>query len=249
MQHQPAWASHRDYYWIDHIMLSYWHLNIDAFLLIFKDGIHSAMARYQPLFIDFTGKNVVIFGGGPVGERKAAYFAGANVTVVSSEFTPGLESMPGIRLVGQDVAASDVPGLIKGAFLVVAATGDSILNIEIARIADEAGVLVNSAEGDSDIILPAKIVRDEIVIAVSTGGKSPAMARFIRQRLETLLGGELADMVQLQSSLREMLKKEVPSQDERERLLWKVLEDPAIWDALKTSYNNAMRLAIEKIEK
>ncbi len=93
------------------------------------------MTRYQPLFIDFAGKDVVIFGGGPVGERKAAYFSGANVTVVSREFTPGLESMPGVRLVRRDLSAADVPGLIKGAFLVVAATGDAALNREIARIA------------------------------------------------------------------------------------------------------------------
>jgi precorrin-2 dehydrogenase / sirohydrochlorin ferrochelatase len=207
------------------------------------------MARYQPLFIDFTGRDVVIFGGGPVGERKAAYFAGANVTVVSREFTPGLESMEGVRLVRQNIVAADVPGLIKDAFLVVAATGDTALNREITRIAGEAGVLANSAGGDSGVILPAKIVRDEIVIAVSTGGTSPAMARFIRQRLESSLGAELADMARLQSSLRETLKKEVPSQEERERLLWKVLEDPAIWEALKTSYNNGMHLALEKLHK
>jgi precorrin-2 dehydrogenase/sirohydrochlorin ferrochelatase len=207
------------------------------------------MARYQPLFIDFAGKDVVIFGGGPVGERKAAYFSGANVTVVSREFTPGLESMPGIRLVRRDLSAADVPGLINGAFLVVAATGDAALNREIARIANITGVLVNSAGGDSQVILPAKIVRDDIVIAISTGGTSPAMARFMRQRLESLLGTELADMVRLQSSLRETLKKEVPSQEERERLLREVLDDPAIWDALKTSYNDAMHLAIEKLGK
>lgn len=207
------------------------------------------MTRYQPLFIDFAGKDVVIFGGGPVGERKAAYFSGANVTVVSREFTPGLESMPGIRLVRRDLSAADVPGLINGAFLVVAATGDAALNREIARIANITGVLVNSAGGDSQVILPAKIVRDDIVIAISTGGTSPAMARFMRQRLESLLGTELADMVRLQSGLRETLKKEVPSQEERERLLREVLDDPAIWDALKASYNDALRLALDKLRE
>lgn len=207
------------------------------------------MARYQPLFIDFTGRDVVIFGGGPVGERKAAYFAGSNVTVVSREFTPGLGSMPGIKLVRREIAAADVPGLINGAFLVVAATGDPALNGEIARIARDAGILANSAGGNSQVILPAKILRDDIVVAVSTGGRSPAMARFIRQRLESSLGDELADMARLQSGLRERLKQEVPSQEERERLLWEVLEDPAIWEALKTSYNNAMHLAIEKLNK
>jgi precorrin-2 dehydrogenase/sirohydrochlorin ferrochelatase len=157
--------------------------------------------------------------------------------------------MPGIRLARRNVTAADVPGLVKSAFLVVAATGDPALNKDISRIADESGILVNSAEGSSEVILPAKIVQGDIVIAVSTGGTSPAMARFIRQKVESLLGAEFADMVRLQSSLRDILKNEVPLQEERERLLRKVLEDPAIWEALRTSYNNGMHLALEKVKK
>lgn len=206
------------------------------------------MACYHPLFVDFTGKKVVVFGGGAVGERKAAYFAGADVTVVSREFTPGLRAMPGVRLVKSDVTIGAMPDLIDGAFLVVAATGDSMLNREIVRVAGEKGILANSAEGGSDVILPAKIARGDILIAISTGGRSPAMARFIRQRLEESLGAELADMVRLQSELREALKKEALPQDERERLLWQVLNDLSIWEALKTSYSDAKLLANEMLE-
>ena len=159
--------------------------------MIFVCIIFSSMTGYQPLFVDFTGKKVVIFGGGAVGERKAAYFSGADVTVVSREFTPGLEAMPGIRPVRKDVTGAIVPGLIDGAFLVVAATGDSALNNEIARIACDMGILVNAAEGGSDVILPSKIVQGDITIAISTGGRSPAMARYLRQRLEESLGTEL----------------------------------------------------------
>jgi precorrin-2 dehydrogenase/sirohydrochlorin ferrochelatase len=205
------------------------------------------MAGYQPLFVDFTGMKVVIFGGGAVGERKAAYFAGADVTVVSREFTIGLEMMQGVRLVRYDVTGETVPGLIEGAFLVVAATGDSGLNREITRIARDMGILANSAEGGSDVILPSKIVRGDIIIAISTGGRSPAMARFIRERLEESLGTELSDMVRLQSELRDILKEKVRSQEMRERLLWQVLEDRSIWEALKTSYDDAKRLAIGKL--
>jgi precorrin-2 dehydrogenase / sirohydrochlorin ferrochelatase len=206
------------------------------------------MTGYQPLFVDFTGKKVVIFGGGAVGERKAAYFAGVEVIVVSQEFSPGLRAMSGVRLVSCDVNADAVPVLIEGAFLVVAATGDPALNREIARVGGEAGIMVNSAEGGSDVILPSKIVQGDIMIAISTGGQSPAMARYLRQRLEESLGSELSDMVRLQSELREVLKKKVKSQEEREHLLWLVLGDRSIWDALKTSYSDAKHLAIEKLD-
>jgi precorrin-2 dehydrogenase/sirohydrochlorin ferrochelatase len=213
------------------------------------DAILSSMAAYQPLFVDFTGKKVVIFGGGTVGERKAAYFAGADVTVVSREFSAGLRTMPGVRLVSCDVTVGAVPGLIENAFLVVAATGDSALNREIVRVASGAGIIVNSAEGGSDVILPSKLVQGDIMIAISTGGHSPAMARYLRLRLEESLGAELSDMVRLQSELREALKKTVPSQDERERLLRLVLEDRSIWETLKTSYKDAKHLAIEKLDR
>jgi precorrin-2 dehydrogenase/sirohydrochlorin ferrochelatase len=198
--------------------------------------------------VDFTNKKVVIFGGGAVGERKAAYFAGADVIVVSREFAPGLRALPGVRLVSCEVTAAAIPGLVEGAFLVVAATGDPALNREIARVAGAADILVNSAEGGSDVILPSKIVQGDIMIAISTGGQSPAMARYLRQRLEESVGKELSDMVRLQSELRETLKKKIPSQEERERLLWQVLGDRSIWEAIKTSYNDAKHLAIEKLE-
>jgi precorrin-2 dehydrogenase len=206
------------------------------------------MTGYQPLFIDFTGKKVVIFGGGAVGERKAAYFSGADIIVVSREFAPGLRALPGVRLVGCEVTAAAIPGLIEGASLVVAATGDPALNREIARVAGAEDILVNSAEGGSDVILPSKIVQGDIMIAISTGGQSPAMARYLRQRLEESVGKELSDMVRLQSELREILKKKIPSQEERERLLWQVLGDRSIWEAIKTSYSDAKHLAIEKLK-
>ncbi|HUL61799.1 MAG TPA: bifunctional precorrin-2 dehydrogenase/sirohydrochlorin ferrochelatase [Methanocella sp.] len=205
------------------------------------------MARYQPLFVDFAGKKVVVFGGGAVGERKAAYFAGADVTVVSRRFSARLEAMPGIRLIRREVAAGDLPGLIEGAFLAIAATGNPTLDAEIARVAGGAGVLVNSALGGSDVILPAKIERGEVTVAVSTGGRSPAMARYIRQRLEGSLGAELSDMVRLQDELRGDLKKKVRSQEKREELLWQVLEDPEVWEALKVSYGDAKHLAFKKL--
>lgn len=204
------------------------------------------MVQYLPLFIDFAGKRVVIFGGGPVGERKAAFFADAEVAVVSREFTPGLEAMPGVKRIQRHVAEADIQELINGAFLVIAATGNATLDQAIVRLAEGAGVLVNSVDGGAGVILPSKITRGDITIAIATGGKSPAMSRYIREKLEASLGSELPEMVRLQAELRESLKKRVPSQRERERLLWEVLEDPGIWGALRRSYDEALTMAMKK---
>ncbi|WP_424358305.1 precorrin-2 dehydrogenase/sirohydrochlorin ferrochelatase family protein [Methanocella sp. MCL-LM] len=208
------------------------------------------MSDYLPLYIDFKGRKVVIFGGGGVGERKAQYFAGvAEVTVVSPTFTPVLEAMSGITRVQKAVAPEEIGELIAGAFFVIAATGDEAFNEAVVREAQGAGILVNSAHGESGVILPSRITRGDISIAIATGGKSPAMSKYLRQRLDASLGAEMADMVRLQADVREVLKKVMPEQKDRERLLWDVLKTPAVWEAMKTSYDDALTLALMRIKE
>lgn len=207
------------------------------------------MSDYLPLYIDFKGRKVVIFGGGAVGERKAQYFAGvADATVISPTFTPVLEAMQGIARVQRTVSTEEIKELISGAFLVVAATGDSIFNEAVVREAQEAGILVNSAHGESGVILPSRIIKGDISIAIATGGKSPAMSKYLRQRLEASLGDDLADMVRLQADVRDVLKKVVPEQKDRERLLWDILKTPAVWEAMKTSYDDALTVALMRLK-
>jgi len=208
------------------------------------------MSEYLPLFIDFSCKKVVIFGGGAVGERKAKYFAPAEVVVVSPRFTECLEAMEKeglLKLERRAITVKEVEYLIEDAFLVVAATGDAALNGEIARIAGEAGILVNSATGESPVVVPSLFKRGDIMAAISTGGRSPAMARYVRLRLEASLGGDVEKMVALQERLRERLKLTVEGQRRREGILRAVIEDPAVWEALKESEEKAFDAALEHV--
>ncbi len=208
------------------------------------------MSEYLPLFIDFSCKKVVIFGGGAVGERKAKYFAPAEVVVVSSGFTPCLEAMGReglIRLERRAITVKDVEPLIEGAFLVVAATGDVALNGEIARVAREAGILVNSATGESPVVVPSLFKRGDIMAAISTGGRSPAMARYVRLRLEASLREDVEKMVRLQERLRERLKLTVGDQRHREEILRAILDDPGVWEALGESEEKAFEAALKHV--
>ena len=194
------------------------------------------MAEYLPLFLDFSCKKVVIFGGGTVGERKAKYFLPAEVIVVSPDFTECLESMGAdglIRLERRAVKPEDVGRLIEGTFLVVAATGDKALNDEIARMAEDAGALVNNASGESPAVVPSLFKKGGIVVAISTGGRSPAMSRYLRLRLEKSLGDDVEKMAALQERVREQLKGTIKDQKRREEILRAILDDPAVWDSLK----------------
>jgi precorrin-2 dehydrogenase/sirohydrochlorin ferrochelatase len=204
------------------------------------------MGEYLPLFIDLACKKVVIFGGGAVGERKAKYFAPAEVVVVSSRFTECLEAMGAeglLKLERHDVNVQDVPRLIEAAFLVVAATGDRKLNDEISSLAEALGILVNNATGDTPVLVPSVIRKGDVTIAISTGGRSPAMSKYIRLKLDAALGPDVERMVGLQERLREELKGRLPDQKGREKILWEILDDPDVWEALKTSVENALTVA------
>jgi len=209
------------------------------------------MPAYLPLFIDLAGRRVVVFGGGPVGERKARYFLSADVAVVSRDFTPGLEALGReglIRLVHMEISKNALAPLVDGALLVVAATGDPALDEEIRRSADEHGVLVNSTKGDSPVIVPSLIRKGQVMVAISTGGSSPALSRYLRQKLEGTIGEDVEKMAALQEKVRKQLKSTGGDQKQREKILRDILEDPAVWKALGESPDTAYEAALKHIE-
>ena len=208
------------------------------------------MSDRLPLFIDFTGRKVVVIGGGGVGERKAVFFKAGDVTVVSPEFTQTLEEMGRdgvVRLQRMAVKPEDLHGLIEGAFLVVAATGDPHLNEAIVREAAECGVLANSATCDAPVIVPSVVRKSGLDLAISTGGRSPAMAKFMRKWLEAALGEDIERMLELQERVRESLKTSVPEQKRREAVIQKILDDPDIWDTLEVSTEAAYEMAMRHL--
>jgi precorrin-2 dehydrogenase/sirohydrochlorin ferrochelatase len=99
--------------------------------------------------------------------------------------------------------------------------------------------LFNNANGEpGDLIIPSVITGNHYQIAVSTGGKSPAVSRFIREHLETRFSAMDA-MIALQEELRKRLKRTEPSQTKRSEILKEVLEDQDVWDALSRSRKEA----------
>jgi len=199
--------------------------------------------------LDLTGRRVLIFGGGDVGARKAAYFEHeAEVTVISRSFSPDLERLAIRR---QEADLSPLPDealrdLLQGAFLVVAATPDPGLNDRIGRLCAGAGILFNNAAGEpGDVIVPSVVRGSRYLVAISTRGKSPAVSRYLRMRLEAEYAN-LDRMIDLQDEMRSMLREAEPVQAERSRILWSVLEDEEVWGALSSDYARARGLAIER---
>jgi precorrin-2 dehydrogenase/sirohydrochlorin ferrochelatase len=188
-----------------------------------------------PLLIDCTGRRIVIFGGGEVAARKAAYFAGeADVIVASRSFVPAFDDMKVTREDLDLVTASskNLATLLTGAFLVIGAVSDPVVNNRIGKLCKVMGILFNNADGEQgDVMLPAMARGRNYTIAISTDGQSPAVARYVREHIENTLP-ELDDMIGLQNRLREYLKIREPDQKKRREILNKVMNDPTIWSAL-----------------
>ena len=195
-----------------------------------------------PLFIDCSGRRVVIFGGGAVAARKAAYFVQeARVLVVSRSFVQKLETLQVEKECVDIKDASDatLAALIKGAFLVIGALSRQDINNRIGKLCRATGILFNNADGEpGDVILPSVTGGINYTLAISTNGSSPAISRYIREHLECELP-ELDIMIVLQNRLREELKRMEPDQAKRNTILHKVLADPLVWKLLKTDPEKA----------
>jgi precorrin-2 dehydrogenase/sirohydrochlorin ferrochelatase len=191
-----------------------------------------------PLMIDFSGKKVIIFGGGDVGARKAAYFNDqAVVSVISRSFSGSFDNLCVAKVVADISVTGDAElgTMIAGAFLVIAATSDPQLNDRIGRVCAEQGVLFNNAEGTKgDVILPSKIEGNHYLIAISTGGESPGVSRYLREHISATLP-DLDGMIELQGRLREALKQREPDQSNRSRLLRDAIMDRDVWRAIAVS--------------
>jgi len=172
------------------------------------------MRTYYPAFLDLTGHPVLVVGGGPVAEGKVEGLlaAGAHVTVVSPTVTPRLEGWVVACRIAL-IARAYEPGDLAGCRLVFAATDDPAVTAAVAADGRARGIWLNAADEPArcDFILPAVIRRGRLVVAVSTGGASPAAARAIREELEGYLTPDHAMLVELAADAREALRRRAVS--------------------------------------
>lgn len=164
------------------------------------------MSRYYPAFLDLRDKSVVVIGGGDVAERKVAALlpTGARVTVISPVLTAGLSGLD-ITIHRRPYALGD----LRGAYLAIIATDDTDLNRSAAEEARAERVLVNTVDDVDycDFIAPAVVQQGDITLAVSTNGKSPAFARFLREQLESFVTPEYGDLLEVFEKVRRELRR------------------------------------------
>lgn len=166
------------------------------------------MAGY-PIVVDLAGRRCVVVGGGPVAERKVDGLldAGADVTVVSPTLSVRLQELLSdgrIRHVGRRYRRGDLAGSV----LAFVATGDARVAEAVAREGRRRSVWVNAADDPEhcDFFLPSVLRRGPLLVAVATGGTSPALARAVREQIERLLPDEYAVLAETVADVRRELR-------------------------------------------
>jgi len=164
--------------------------------------------RYYPIHLDIQNRNCLVVGGGGVGTRKVKTLlkCGAKVTVVSPEISDRLQNLAQsarLTLKPRPYRTEDIEGM----FLVIGASDDETLNRQISRDAERRNTLCNIADRPEkcNFILPSILRRDDLVITISTSGRSPALAKKLRKKLERRFGPEYGDFLKLMGAIRSKL--------------------------------------------
>lgn len=177
---------------------------------------------YYPVFLDLTGKECVVVGGGTVAERKclSIIWTGARVTVISPRITKRLE---GLAREGRLKHRKRLyrNGDLRSAFMVIAATDSEKTNKKVAAEASRCRVLINVVDTPAlcTFIVPSVVRRGPLTVAVSTGGASPATAKTIRKELEALYGPSFSRYLTFVAKLRGRVMKTVQDRKRREAML------------------------------
>src|ERR1043166_3732191 len=173
---------------------------------------------YYPIFIDVEDRSVVIIGGGNVCARKAETMLcyGARVTVVAPRLTGEIEQWACAGAIAIKRKPYDA-GALEGASIVIASTDDQRVNEQIAADCRARKIPVNVVDVTPlcEFIVPAIVESGSITIAISTGGKSPALARTLKEDLQRMVGTEYAEVNDALGSLRDGAKKVLPTDTDR----------------------------------
>ncbi|AYC33092.1 uroporphyrinogen-III C-methyltransferase [Pseudomonas cavernae] len=205
---------------------------------------------FLPLFHNLQGRTVLVVGGGEVALRKARLLAdaGAQLRVVAPEIEAQLT-----ELVGQKGGETWVRGYresdLAGCVLVIAATDDQPLNAQVSEDAKARGLPVNVVDAPAlcTVIFPAIVDRSPLIVAVSSGGDAPVLARLIRAKIETWIPAAYGQLAGLAKRFRTQVKALLPNVQQR-RVFWEeVFQGPIAEQVLAGRTTKAQQLLESKL--
>lgn len=204
---------------------------------------------HYPVYLDLEGRACAVFGGCAMAEEKARGLlaAGARLTVFALELTPGLADLAASGALCHEPRDYRL-GDLAGVFLAVVTVADRTLRDTIWSEAEAGNVLLNTVDDvpRCNFIAPAVVRRGDLAVAISTGGKAPALAVRLRQELEGRLGDEHARFLDLAGRVRAPLARRHPDFAAR-RERWYRLVDSDVLDLLRHGEEDAALARFEEI--
>ncbi|MGE6660952.1 MAG: siroheme synthase CysG [Pseudomonadales bacterium] len=205
---------------------------------------------FLPLFHNLKGRPVLVVGGGEIALRKARLLseAGAVLRVVAPEVEAQLSELVA-QGGGQTIIRGYLAGDLSGCVLAIAATDDEPLNEQVSKDAQALGMPVNVVDSPQlcTVIFPAIVDRSPLMIAVSSGGDAPVLARLMRARIETWVPAVYGELAGLAKKFRSQVKAKFADVQQR-RVFWEeVFQGSVAERALAGQAQEAERLLEEKL--
>ncbi|HEJ9539525.1 TPA: uroporphyrinogen-III C-methyltransferase [Proteus mirabilis] len=205
---------------------------------------------YFPIFCQLNNKPCLLVGGGEVAERKARLLmeAGAVISVVAPTFTPQFMQWQNEQRLQCFMAEFSVADLADK-WLVIAATDNEQVNQHVYQQATEQRIFCNVVDSpqQASFIMPSVIDRSPIMVAISSGGKAPVLARILREKMEQWLPNSLGALAQLAGKLREQVKQRFATMSAR-RYFWEhFFADKALQAEIDTGRDNAIQQRISTL--
>lgn len=207
------------------------------------------MSHYYPVILNLEGRKCVIAGGGQVAARKARSLvdAGAQVVIVSPEIGEETRSLVDAGR-AQWIEDTFSPFRLDGAALAIAATGSGKVNESVYECAVANGVPVNVVDRPElcTFIVPSVVRRGDLILAISTSGKSPAVSKRVRMELEKTFGDEWAVFLEIMGDARQRAARLIPEQKAREEAYGRLAES-ALFDRVKSGDIDGARKLVTEI--
>jgi uroporphyrin-III C-methyltransferase/precorrin-2 dehydrogenase/sirohydrochlorin ferrochelatase len=207
---------------------------------------------FLPVFLRLQGQNALVVGGGQVALRKVQMLlrSGAHVLLVAPEISPEVRKLLAAAphaLQQRGFADTDLDS-VK---LVIAATDDSALNHRVFELASARNLPVNVVDQPElcSFIFPSIVDRSPLIVAVSSGGNAPVLARLLRARLETLIPSAYGSLVQLLGNYRELAKQRFGSIAQRMRFWENIVNGPVAELMMSGQHDKAEQLLLETMER
>ncbi|MFC1664222.1 siroheme synthase CysG [Pseudomonadota bacterium] len=200
---------------------------------------------YLPIFFNIKNQHCLVVGGGSVALRKANLLveAGAVVRIVAQQIKPELSAMV-VGAGGQFHQRAYVSTDVQGVHLVVAATNDEKLNRQVSKDAQNQNTPVNVVDKPElcSFIFPAIVDRSPVVVAVSSGGRSPVLARLMRTRIESFIPMRFGELAVLAGKYRQQVQKKFKQINQRRSFWEKILSGPVAEKVLQGKQPQAEEL-------